>query len=210
MGSLNIFLEFSLKVFLQYVHVELFLILLAWLLNSWKVCGVHVRCKSAMAKTRLSVLSRRTSTNGRLMLLFESLENVETHVSNIGQLLLRSSKTANVSVMEARGLLEFEKLHKTLPKTAKSGAVHAQLNDVFGKIFYFNNLFSQKCKFICFFICQSTVFFFLQIFSARNFSRFFFLTSSIKLRELLDAQLRSCCLVQWLIHTGSLFLGSKA
>lgn len=76
--------------------------------------------------------------------------------------------------MEARGLLEFEKLHKTLPKTAKSGAVHAQLNDVFGKIFYFNNLFSQKCKFICFFICQSTVFFFLQIFSARNFSRFFF------------------------------------
>ena len=51
-------------------------------------------------------------------------------------------------------------------------------------------------------------FFFLLIFSARNFSRFF-LTSSIKLRELLDAQLTSCCLVQWLIHTGSLFLGSK-
>lgn len=76
--------------------------------------------------------------------------------------------------MEARGLLEFEKLHKTLPKTAKSGAVHAQLNDVFGKIFYFNNLFSQKCKFICFFICQSTVFFSYKFSALEIFQGFFF------------------------------------
>ena len=37
-----------------------------------------------------------------------------------------------------------------------------QLNDFFGKMFYFYNLFSQSatftCAFICFFICQSTIF----------------------------------------------------
>ena len=80
----------------------------------------------------------------------------------------------------------------------------------FGKTFYFYYLLSpcfRKCNFtsvfICFFICQSTFFIFS---SALNIIQGF----SLNFARTKDEQLTSCCMVQWLLYTGSLFLESKA
>ena len=81
-----------------------------------------------------------------------------------------------------------------------------QLNGFFGKRFYFYNLFSQSATLpvylfnLCLYLsisCQSA-FFYLTI-----FQRWIFFKDLV-------AQLTNCWIFQGLIHTGSLFLESKA